>query len=252
MISIKSDKEIELMRCAGKILAEVHERVGEFIKAGVTTAQIDDFARKLIEKNHCTPSFLGLYDFPASACISINEEVIHGIPSKKRIVKDGDLVSVDLGVCYKGYHSDAARTHIVGSTSKEKTDLVNRTKESFFKALNVCHEGNHISDIAKAITDYITPFGYGIVYDYVGHGIGTNMHEDPEISNYYTPDMKKGVRMREGMTLAIEPMINLGTADVVTDEFDGWTVTTADKKVSCHYENTILITKDEPEIFSLL
>ena len=186
MISIKSDNEIELMRHAGKVLAEVHEKVGEFIKEGVTTAQIDDYARKLIEKHHCTPSFLGLYDFPASACISVNEEVIHGIPSKKKIIKDGDLVSVDLGVCYKGYHSDAARTHVVGNAEKEKVDLV-----------------------------------------------------------------KQGVRMRAGMTIAIEPMINLGLPDVETSEVDGWTVTTVDKKVSSHYENTILITKGEPEIFSL-
>lgn len=251
MISIKSNEEIELMRHAGKVLAEVHEKVGEFIKEGVTTAQINEFAQKIIEKNHCTPSFLGLYDFPAATCISINEEVIHGIPSKKRIVKEGDLVSIDLGVCYKGYHSDAARTHVVGKASKEKTDLVDRTRESFFKALDVCREGNHISDIAKAITDYITPFGYGIVYDYVGHGIGSQVHEDPEISNYYTKDMKKGVKMREGMVLAIEPMINLGTPDVITDDIDGWTVTTADGKVSCHYENTVLITSSKPEIFSL-
>ncbi len=251
MISIKSNEEIELMRHAGKVLAEVHEKVGEFIKEGVTTAQINEFAQKIIEKNHCTPSFLGLYDFPAATCISINEEVIHGIPSKKRIVKEGDLVSIDLGVCYKGYHSDAARTHVVGKASKEKTDLVDRTRESFFKALDVCREGNHISDIARAITDYITPFGYGIVYDYVGHGIGSQVHEDPEISNYYTKDMKKGVKMREGMVLAIEPMINLGTPDVITDDIDGWTVTTADGKVSCHYENTVLITSSKPEIFSL-
>ncbi len=251
MISIKSNEEIELMRHAGKVLAEVHEKVGEFIKEGVTTAQINEFAQKIIEKNHCTPSFLGLYDFPAATCISINEEVIHGIPSKKKIVKEGDLVSIDLGVCYKGYHSDAARTHVVGKASKEKTDLVDRTRESFFKALDVCREGNHISDIAKAITDYITPFGYGIVYDYVGHGIGSQVHEDPEISNYYTKDMKKGVKMREGMVLAIEPMINLGTPNVITDDIDGWTVTTADGKVSCHYENTVLITSSKPEIFSL-
>lgn len=251
MISIKSNEEIELMRHAGKVLADVHVQVGEFIKEGVTTAQINEFAQKIIEKNHCTPSFLGLYDFPAATCISINEEVIHGIPSKKRIVKEGDLVSIDLGVCYKGYHSDAARTHVVGKASKEKTDLVDRTRESFFKALDVCREGNHISDIARAITDYITPFGYGIVYDYVGHGIGSQVHEDPEISNYYTEDMKKGVKMREGMVLAIEPMINLGTPDVITDDIDGWTVTTADGKVSCHYENTVLITNSKPEIFSL-
>lgn len=251
MISIKSNEEIELMRHAGKVLADVHMQVGEFIKEGVTTAQINEFAQKIIEKNHCTPSFLGLYDFPAATCISINEEVIHGIPSKKRIVKEGDLVSIDLGVCYKGYHSDAARTHVVGKASKEKTDLVDRTRESFFKALDVCREGNHISDIAKAITDYITPFGYGIVYDYVGHGIGSAVHEDPEISNFYTKDMKKGVKMREGMVLAIEPMINLGTPDVITDDLDGWTVTTADGKVSCHYENTVLITNSKPEIFSL-
>ena len=251
MISIKSNEEIELMRHAGKVLADVHMQVGEFIKEGVTTAQINEFAQRIIEKNHCTPSFLGLYDFPAATCISINEEVIHGIPSKKRIVKEGDLVSIDLGVCYKGYHSDAARTHVVGKASKEKTDLVDRTRESFFKALDVCMEGNHISDIARAITDYITPFGYGIVYDYVGHGIGSAVHEDPEISNFYTKDMKKGVKMREGMVLAIEPMINLGTPDVITDDLDGWTVTTADGKVSCHYENTVLITNSKPEIFSL-
>ena len=249
MISIKTDREIELMRTAGKILGEVHNEIGEFIKPGITTYEIDKFAEKVVKKLGGTCSFYHLYDFPGNFCISINDEVIHGIPSKTRFVKDGDIVKVDGGVCYKGYQSDAARTHMVGHVKDEVRDLVEKTRNSFFEAVKVCMPGNHINDIGIAIDDYITPFGYGIVEEYVGHGIGAKVHEDPEIPNYATK--QKGPKLCANMTLAIEPMINMGVIDVYTDS-DNWTVKTSDGLPSSHYENTVLITDNGPEILSLI
>ncbi len=237
------------MREAGKILAEVHNEVENFIKPGISTYDIDKFAESIVEKHGATCSFYHLYDFPGNFCISVNDELIHGIPSKSKIIKDGDVVKVDGGVSYKGFQSDAARTHIVGTASKEIHDLVDRTKNSFFEALKVCIPGNHINDIGRTIDEYISQYGYGVVEDYVGHGIGTLVHEDPEIPNYTCK--AKGVKMKKNMTLAIEPMINLGTYEVYTAD-DNWTVKTADGKPSAHYENTIVITDNGPEILSLI
>lgn len=249
MINIKSDREIELMREAGKMLAYVHDEITNFIKVGITTYEIDQFGLKIIKKMNAIPSFYHLYDFPGNFCISINDEVIHGIPSKKRYINDGDLVKVDGGVGYKGYHSDAARTNLVGNVSEENKLLAERTKQSFFEALKVCIPGNHVNDIGRVIEEYIEPFGYGIVDEYTGHGIGRAVHEDPDVCNFAT--VERGPKLRKNMTLAIEPMINLGTEKVEVDNTNGWTVKTKDGKCSSHYENTIVITDNGPEILSL-
>ena len=237
------------MRDAGKILGEVHNAIGEYIKPGLSTYEIDRYAERMVNRLGGKCSFYHLYDFPGNFCISVNDEVIHGIPSKSRIIKDGDVVKIDGGVEYKGYQSDAARTHIVGTADKEVIDLVNNTRNAFFEAIKVCVPGNHVNDIGRTIESYINKFGYGIVEDYVGHGIGSRVHEDPEIPNYAA--VAKGIKLKKNMTLAIEPMINLGTFEVYTDE-DKWTVKTCDGKVSSHYENTIVITDNGPEILSLV
>jgi methionyl aminopeptidase len=249
MVSIKSDREIGLMRDAGKILALVHNEVANYIKPGLTTLEIDKFAEKLVHKHNATCSFYHLYDFPGNFCISVNDEVIHGIPSKDVVLKDGDIVKIDGGVNYKGYQSDAARTHIVGKTTKEVEELVERTKQSFFEGIKFALPGNHINDISTGIEMYIEQFGYGIVEDYVGHGIGVKVHEDPEIPNFATKS--KGILIKKNMTFAVEPMINLGSYEVYTAD-DKWTVKTTDGSISSHYENTIVITDNGPEILSLI
>ena len=249
MVSIKSDREIELMREAGKILAYVHNEVGNYIKPGLSTEEIDRFAEKLVKKNNASCSFYHLYDFPGNFCISVNDEVIHGIPSRNVIIKDGDVVKIDGGVNYKGYQSDAARTHIVGKVSNEVKDLVDRTRQAFFEGIKFAYPGNHINDISTAIEKYIDQFGYGVVEDYVGHGIGTKVHEDPEIPNFSAD--RKGIMIKKNMTFAIEPMINLGSYEVYTAG-DKWTVKTMDGSISSHYENTIVITDNGPEILSLI
>lgn len=249
MISIKSSKEIDLMRTAGKILGEVLLELTDYIKPGLSTYDIDMKGLSLIKKYNATPSFYHLYDFPGNFCISVNEEIIHGIPSKHTIVKDGDVIKIDGGVCYKGYHSDAARTIIVGNVSDEIKQFVKRTEQSFFEAIKKAVPGNHIVDIGTAIEDYITPYGYGILKDYVGHGIGSEVHQDPEIPNYKTK--KKGSLIKENMTFAIEPMICLGSEEVYVAD-NNWTVITEDGKNTAHYENTILVTENGPEILSLL
>ncbi len=249
MVSIKSDREVELMREAGKILAEVHNEIAEYIKPGLSTLEIDRFAEKMVKKRNASCSFYHLYDFPGNFCISLNDEVIHGIPSKDVILKDGDIVKIDGGVNYKGYQSDAARTHIVGKTTDEIKLLIERTREAFFEGIKYAVPGNHMNDVGTAIEMYIDQFGYGIVEDYVGHGIGKKVHEDPEIPNFATKS--KGILIKKNMTFAIEPMVNLGTYEVYTAD-DNWTVKTADGKVSSHYENTIVITDNGPEILSLI
>ena len=249
MISIKSNREIDLMRTAGKILAEIHEELAEYLKPGLSTYEIDMKALSLVKKHNVSPSFYHLYDFPGNFCISVNDEIIHGIPSKDKIIKDGDTIKIDGGVCYKGYHSDAARTHIIGNASDDVVKLVERTKESFFEAIKKAIPGNHIQDIGGAVEDYINPFGYGILEDFEGHGIGSEVHEDPEIPNYRTN--KKGALLKANMTLAIEPMICLGSNEVYVDDNE-WTVITEDGSQTAHYENTILVTDNGPEILSLL
>ena len=247
-VTVKSARELAYMRDAGKMLAEVHEKLGEFIKPGITTLEIDTLGEKLIRSYGCTPNFLNYNGYPASICVSVNDEVIHGIPSKHRILQEGDIVSLDAGLIYKGYHSDAARTHAVGKISADAQKLIDVTKQSFFEGIKMAKAGNHLYDISNAIDAYVSQFGYGIVRDLVGHGIGTQLHEDPQIPNF--AQKKRGLRLEPGMTLAIEPMINIGRADVEWLD-DDWTVVTEDGSLSAHYENTILITDGEPEILTL-
>ena len=248
-VTIKSEKEIELMREAGRILAIVHEELRDFIRPGISTLDIDKKGYEIIKSYGCIPSFLNYNGYPASVCVSVNEEVVHGIPTKQRILKDGDIVSLDCGCIYKGYHSDAARTYAVGAVSKEVQQLMDVTKQSFFEGIKMAKAGNHLYDISNAIDDYVSQFGYGIVKDLVGHGIGTSLHEDPQIPNFR--QKRKGLLLQPGMTLAIEPMINMGTWEV---EFldDDWTVVTRDGLPSAHYENTILITDGEHEILTII
>lgn len=248
-VSIKSEREIMLMRDAGKILAEVHEKLGEAIVPGMSTKEVDVLGEKLIRSYNCIPSFLNYNGFPASICVSVNDEVVHGIPKKNRILNEGDIVSLDAGVIYKGYHSDAARTVAVGKISAEAQKLMDVTKQSFFEGIKMAVAGNHLYDISNAIDAYVSSFGYGIVQDLVGHGIGANLHEDPQIPNF--AQKRRGIKLMQGMTLAIEPMINMGRADVEWLD-DDWTVVTEDGSLSAHYENTILITDGEPEILSML
>ena len=248
-VSIKSEREIELMRQAGKILAKVHEELGQAIKPGISTWEINVLGEKLIRQYDCIPNFLNYHGYPASVCVSVNEEVVHGIPKKDVILKEGDIVSLDAGLIYKGYHSDAVRTHFVGQVSPEVKKLVEETRNSFFEGIKMAKAGNHLYDISNAIDAYISQFGYGIVRDLVGHGIGTELHEDPQIPNFR--QSRRGLKLQPGMTLAIEPMINMGRADVDWMD-DDWTVVAQDRLPSAHYENTILITDGEPEILTML
>lgn len=248
-VSIKSEREIELMRQAGKILAKVHEELGQAIRPGISTWEINQLGEKLIRQYDCIPNFLNYHGYPASVCVSVNEEVVHGIPKKDVILKEGDIVSLDAGLIYKGYHSDAARTHFVGQVSPEVKKLVEETRNSFFEGIKMAKAGNHLYDISNAIDAYISQFGYGIVRDLVGHGIGTELHEDPQIPNFR--QSRRGLKLQPGMTLAIEPMINMGRADVEWLS-DDWTVVAEDGLPSAHYENTILITDGEPEILTML
>ena len=247
-VTVKAEREIRLMREAGAILAKVHEELHDIIRPGISTLEIDRICEKLIRGYGCKPSFLGYEGYPASVCVSVNDEVVNGIPSKKRVLKDGDIVSLDTGVIWKGWQSDAARTWAVGDISPEAQQLIDVTREAFFEGVKNAKAGNHLNDICGAIGDYASQRGFGVVRDLVGHGIGTGMHEDPEVPNYRMKH--RGIRLQAGMTLAIEPMITNGTWEVNWGS-DGWTVTTKDGSLAAHYENTILITDGEPEILSL-
>jgi methionyl aminopeptidase len=246
-VSIKSKSEIELMREAGRILAITHEELRKQVKPGMSTYEVDKIGEEIIRSFGCIPSFLNYNGYPASICVSINDEVVHGIPTKKRIIQDDDIVSLDAGVIYKGYHSDAARTLIMPEASEEVRQLVKVTKESFFKGIEKAVPGNRISDISRAIQEYTESFGYGVVRDLVGHGVGSKLHEEPEVPNFV--GHRKGIRLCPGMTIAVEPMINLGTYEVYWED-DDWTVVTEDNLPSAHYENTILITENGAEILS--
>lgn len=247
-VTIKSTKEIELMREAGKILAEVHDKLAEIVLPGITTIDINKKADELIRSFHCIPSFLNYNGYPASVCVSVNDEVVHGIPSKKRIILEGDIVSIDAGVIYQGYHSDAARTIPVGNISEEAKKLIEVTKQSFFEGIKYAKEGYHLHDISAAIEEYVVAHGFSCVRDLVGHGIGTQLHEEPQIPNF--KQKRRGIKLQAGMTLAIEPMVNIGRYDVCWLD-DDWTVVTEDGTLSAHYENTILITTGDPEVLSL-
>ena len=247
-VSVKSNREIELMREAGKILGTVLNELSKEIKPGMTTHRIDQLGEEMIRSYGCIPSFLGYGGFPASICVSLNQEVVHGIPDKHRLIQDGDIVSLDAGVIYKGYHSDAARTYGVGEISKEAKNLMQITKECFFEGIKYAREGNHLFDISGAIGDYAEEHGYGVVRDLCGHGIGTHLHEAPEIPNFRMN--RKGMLLKAGMTLAIEPMITAGGHEVDWLD-DDWTVVTRDGSLAAHYENTVLITEGEPKLLSL-
>ena len=246
-IQIKSAEEISLMREAAEILIEAHALVASQISEGITTKELDAVAEKFIRSKNAYPSFLNYHGYPGSACISINDEVVHGIPGSRKL-QAGDIVSVDLGVYYKGYHSDAARTYPVGIVEQQKLDLIRITEECFFEGLKYAKPGNHLSSVSTAIQRHAEAHGYGVVRDLVGHGIGKQLHEEPQVPNYKTPG--RGPKLQKGMVLAIEPMINMGTWQVrVLD--DDWTFVTRDGSVSAHYENTVVITDDIPEILTL-
>ena len=248
-IIIKTEEQIALIRESCRRLSIVHKELEEFVRPGISTKDIDIRGDELIRKLGGIPNFLHYNGYPASICVSVNDEVVHGIPNKHRILQEGDIVSLDAGMIYKGYHSDAARTHGVGQISKEAQQLIDVTRESFFAGIKMAKAGNHLYDISNAIAAYVKPYGYGIVRDLVGHGVGTKLHEDPQVPNFQ--QIKRGPKLRAGMTLAIEPMINMGRADVEWLD-DDWTDVTEDGSLSAHYENTILITEDgEPEILTL-
>ena len=247
-VTIKSAREIELMAEAGRILEIVHNELRDALHAGMSTLDIDRLGEEIIRSYDCIPSFLNYNGYPASICVSVNDEVVHGIPHKDHILHEGDIVSLDAGLIYKGYHSDMARTFPVGQVSEESRLLMERTKGSFFAGIEMAKAGNHLYDISNAIDAYIKPFGYGIVRDLVGHGIGTSLHEDPQIPNF--AQHRRGLKLQAGMTLAIEPMINIGRPDVAWLD-DDWTVVTEDGSLSAHYENTVLITDGEPEILTM-
>lgn len=248
MIIIKSDREIDLMRESGKVTGFILKELENFIRPGISTADIDRFVEDIIRKNGMIPTFKGYGGFPASACVSINDEVVHGIPDKKRIIREGDIVSVDVGSTYKGYVSDAARTYAVGEVSDIARKLIDATRDSFFAGLEFCRVGCRLSDISHAIQVKAESEGFSVIRDFVGHGVGQNMHEEPQIPNFGKAG--RGPRLAKGMVFAIEPMICEGGYDVRTLSND-WTVVTLDGKLSAHYENTVVITDGEPELLTL-
>ena len=246
MISIKSEREIELLRVAGKIVHETREYLKPFIKEGITTKELDTLAEEFIRSKGATPSFKGLNDFPASICTSINEEVVHGIPSKRRL-RNGDIISIDIGACYHGYHGDSAWTFAVGEISPAKKALMEHTKESLFKGLEQIKPGNRIGDISHAVEVHAKKYNLGVVRELVGHGVGTSVHEEPDVPNY--GEAHRGPVLKEGMVLAIEPMLTLGRRDICILD-DEWTIETLDRSPSAHYEHTIVVTKDGYEILT--
>lgn len=248
MIILKSNDEIALMRKAGKIVGETLLLLEKEVKPGVTTAELDMIAEEFITKHGAKPSFKGLYGFPSSLCISVNEQVIHGFPGSY-VLKEGDIVSVDCGAYINGFHGDAARTFPVGNIPKEAQRLIDVTRDSFFKGIEYAKVGNRLSDISHEIQSYVEAAGFSVVRDFVGHGIGRNVHEDPNVPNFGKSG--KGPKLVEGMVLAIEPMVNAGTHNVRTLK-DRWTVVTADNSLSAHYENTVAILSDGPEILTLI
>ncbi|MBQ6469984.1 MAG: type I methionyl aminopeptidase [Lachnospiraceae bacterium] len=247
-VTIKTQHEIELMRQSGKLLEEVHDTLRDFIKPGITTKDIDRYGEELIRERGGIPNFLHYEGYPASICVSVNEEVVHGIPTEERKLKEGDIVSLDAGLIWKGYHSDAARTWAVGSISKEAAELIKVTEECFFEGIRFAKAGCHLYEISKAIGTYANQRGFGVVEDLVGHGIGTSLHEDPQVPNFRQKG--RGMLLVPGMTIAIEPMITAGGKEVQWED-DDWTVTTVDGSLAAHYENTVLITDGEPELFTL-
>ena len=246
MITLKSEHEIELMRRAGKITAAARALARDMVKPGVTTQQIDKAVYHFIKSQGATPSFLNYNGYPASVCVSVNDEIIHGIPGK-RVRKEGDIVSVDVGAYIGGFHGDCAGTYPCGQVSDQALDLIRVTQQSFFEGLKFAREGYRLSDISHAVQEYVESHGYSVVREYVGHGIGRRMHESPEVPNFGNPG--HGPRLLRGMTIAVEPMVNAGSA-AIRQMSDGWTVKTADGRNAAHYENTILITDGDPELLT--
>ena len=246
MISIKSEREIELLRIAGEITGSTHKYLEHFIKPGITTKELDKLAYDYIISRDAYPSFKNYNGYPGSICASVNEEVVHGIPGNRKL-KEGDIISIDIGACYKGYHGDSAWTYAVGKVSENKSYLMKHTKESLFKGLEQVKPGNHVGDIGYAVEEYAAKHNLGVVKELVGHGVGNHLHEEPDVPNYG----KKGTGplLKEGMVIAVEPMLNLGTADVYILD-DDWTIITADDKPSAHFEHTVLVTKDGYEILT--
>lgn len=248
-VTIKSQREIELMRHAGKLLGQTLNQLSEAVRPGISTWELNQLGEKIIRGYGCIPSFLNYNGYPASICISVNDEVVHGIPKKEVILQEGDIVSMDAGLIYQGYHADAARTVGVGTISPAAQKLIDVTRQCFFEGIKHAKQGNHLFEISAAIDDCAKSYGYGVVRDLVGHGIGSQLHEAPEIPNFR--QRRRGLKLQAGMTLAIEPMINEGTWRVYWLD-DDWTVCTDDGKLSAHYENTVLITDGEPEILTLI
>ena len=247
-VTIKSAREIELMKEAGRILEIVHDELGKALHPGMTTLDIDRLGEEIIRSYGCEPSFLNYNGYPASICVSVNDEVVHGIPSKRAILKEGDIISIDMGAILDGWHSDAARTFGVGKISDEAQNLIDVTRQSFFEGIKYVKHGAKLGDVSSAIQQYVESHGYSVVRDLVGHGIGRNLHEDPSVPNFGKAG--HGVKLAAGMTIAIEPMVNAGDYHVAVLD-DDWTVVTDDGSLSAHYENTVLITKDGCEILTL-
>jgi len=247
-VFIKNDEQISFMRTASKVCAKAHEMLEKHIRPGITTGELNDIAEDFIRSNDCKPSFLGYRGFPAAICTSVNNEVIHGIPGLRKLVS-GDIISIDIGVCYKRFHGDAARTFAVGEVDELHRKLIDVTEQAFFEGAKKCTEKNRLHDISNSIDDYVKPFGFGIVEEWCGHGVGRQVHEDPQIP--HTRQEKRGSKIRAGMTLAIEPMVNAGTHEIFMTD-DTWTVITKDGLYSAHYENTVLITDGEPEILTIV
>lgn len=248
MIIIKNDIEIEYMRSAGRLVGETLAKLEEVIKPGITTAELNRIAEEFITKHNAKPSFKGYHGFPASICTSVNDEVVHGIPAR-RVLQEGDIISIDCGAILNGYQGDAARTIGVGKISKEAETLIKVTKDSFFKGAEKAVAGNRLTDISSTIQTYVESFHFSVVRDFVGHGIGRSMHEDPEVPNFGRPG--RGPKLRHGMVLAIEPMVNIGKYDVLVQP-NGWTVVTEDGSLSAHYENTVAILNNGSEILTLI
>ena len=246
MISIKSNREIELLREAGRIVHETREYLKPFIKEGITPKELDRLAEEFILSHDATPSFKGLNDFPCATCISINQEVVHGIPGKRKL-RNGDIVSIDIGACYHGYHGDSAWTFAVGEISPKKRELMEHTKESLFKGLEQIKPGNRIGDISNAIEKHAKKYNLGVIRELVGHGVGTKVHEEPDVPNY--GEAGRGPVLKEGMVLAIEPMLTLGRRDICILD-DDWTIETVDNSPAAHYEHTVVVTKDGYEILT--
>jgi methionyl aminopeptidase len=249
MISLKSDRELNLMRKAGGIVAQILHEMVEMAQPGISTGELDKFAESRIKDLGALPAFKGYHGFPACVCISVNDEVVHGIPSAKRVLKDGDIVGLDFGVIYEGWYGDSARTVPVGKISQDAQKLLDTTQEGLMRGIQQCREGNRVFDIGHAIQNYVEGFGYSVVREFVGHGIGRALHEEPQVPNYGPKG--KGLLLKTGMVLAIEPMINAGSHEVKVLK-DGWTAVTVDRSLSAHFEHTVAITAQGPEILTVV